>query len=527
MTERLIKDQNKIPKGFFKRIDAVFEKYPNLYLRLDILLAKIICSNQRMVTALSGYWHDIFPDYEGTENIFENVKKYYFVYRKTAMDILKGEDLSDESYPYYMNLQRLLVRYAFILNLDDSKFTIDSEIAKFIELLKGMNFRRRNLIEEEIELDIVTYFGYRDLYQISEETWNFIKEEQKSVQGIYYILEEIIMKRENMDFSQNIFASKFNTVKIESLLEECLLDLRENVNQYTGVQNKFEKLFEKHWPDLYPNLAFTPHNSMMAYNVIKKDKFLSALRTLIIAGGIKDIRSPRIARYAAYGYTLKYVIVNIGVCRDLDVIYEEVSEMATRINFVGVDQDEESEIIDKLLERYCKVSKSVDEEILEYLMKQKEKIGKVYQIIRDEFNSRFTSKSLEERDKIINELQQQIEYEDLNTLKKVVKYIGDKDFGYILNDLYRVCYGYDPLDEKRVKDSLNGLFYVLGLLGIQPDMVEEVDQVFSESDKLSQKCRYEDNEDEKTGRYIVRYPGWKVMKESVLLPVSMNFQKDE
>ena len=179
-----------------------------------------------------------------------------------------------------------------------------------------------------------------------------------------------------------------------------------------------------------------------------------------------------------------------------------------------------------LAERYCTVQGIVDEEILSCLMERKERIVNIYHMIRDAFNSRFTSKSLEEKDRIISELQQRVECEDINTLKRAVRYFGDKDFGYILNDLFRSCYGYDSFDERKVKDSLNGLFYVLGLLGIEAEGADKVDEVFSETDELNEQCRYDDDIEKSNGRYVVRYPGWKVMGERVLAPVSMNFSPE-
>lgn len=512
------------PRGFLAERGITDETYTDFSLRLDVLLAKIICGSRNMDKAIPEYWGDVFPGLRGNEALYGSVKDFYRMFRKTAMDIIKGVELSDESYPYYSNLQRMVVRYGLILNFGRETFTPAKEAEKMSGLLKETMPCGRGLIKQEVEADIAAYFGKKEEYRLSDPALELLQRERGSVQGIYDMLVRIVDKKEGRGGPENLFVSRSNSVKIESLLEECLLDLKENGNLYLGTSDKFERLFEKHWPQVYPNLEFTAKNASMVYSAIKKDVFLSAIRTLIIAGDVKDIRSPRIARCLAYGYTLKYVIVNIGSCRDMDVIWEEVSEMAAKINFVGVNQEEENDIIGLLSERYCRASGEVDEEIISYLMKHKERIGKIYQIIRDAFNSRFASKSLEERDRIISELQQRVEYEDINALKKAVTYLGDKDFGYVLNDLYRVCHGYDPFDERKVKDSLKGLFYVLGLLGIEADMADKVNQVFSETDELNAQCSYDDDIEKSTGKRSVRYPGWKVMGERVLPPVCMNLE---
>ena len=520
------KSRNRIPRGYFSERGVAEDLICDLNLKLDILLAKIICSRREINEALSEYWKDFFPESAEGSNVYECAKSYYSTFRKTAMDIIRGIEVTAEAYPYYSNLQRMVVRYALMLYFDKEEFTAAGEGDKIFELLKRIIPSGRLFVKQEVELDLATYFGEKVEYRLSDTAWELLQKEKNSLQDLYDRLLQAVTKREGNVFSENIFVSRFNSVKLEGLLEECFLDFRRNQELYSGQSDKFEKLLEKHWPQTYPGVALTEKNQKMVYNAIKEDKLLNAVRTLIIAGNVKDIRSPQIARCLAYGYTMKYVMVSLRSCRDMDAICEEVSEMAARINFVGVDQDEENDIISFLAERYCTVQGIVDEEILSCLMERKERIVNIYHMIRDAFNSRFTSKSLEEKDRIISELQQRVECEDINTLKRAVRYFGDKDFGYILNDLFRSCYGYDSFDERKVKDSLNGLFYVLGLLGIEAEGADKVDEVFSETDELNEQCRYDDDIEKSNGRYVVRYPGWKVMGERVLAPVSMNFSPE-
>lgn len=520
------KSGNKIPRGYFSERGIDEELICELYLKLDVLLAKIICSKRQMNEALSDYWRDFFPDLAEGGTAYECAKGFYKAFRKTAMDIIKGVEVSAETYPYYSNLQRMVVRYTLLLHFDKESFTAAEEEEKIFELVKGVIPSGRLFVNQEVELDLATYFGEKREYRLSEAAQELLRKEKRSIQDLHDRLLQIVASKEGRMFSDNIFVSKFNSVRLEGLLEECFLDFRQNEESYLGHSDKFERLLEKHWPQAYPNLAFTEKSQKMVYHAIKEDKLLNAVRTLIIAGNVKDIRSPQIARCLAYGYTLKYVMVSLRSCRDMDAICEEVSEMAARINFVGVDQDEENDIIAFLARRYCTVQGVVDEEILNCLLERKEKIVKVYHMIRDAFNSRFTSKSLEEKDKIISELQQRVECEDTNTLKRAVRYLGDKDFGYILNDLFRICHGYDSFDERKVKDSLNGLFYILGLLGIEAEEADKVGEVFSDADELNEQCQYDDDMEKSDGRYVVRYPGWKVMGERVLAPISMNFSSE-
>ena len=509
-----------------RRLDGAFEavgiwenEYPVFFLRIDILLAKIMYSGKNMQEGIETYWPVVFPDIPGTDRIFEFTRGFYWSRRETAIDLMEKDVLS-EHYRFDKNLQRFVVRYLLLVTIDSTPFTVDSFTEKIYRLLVGVT-NDMTLVREEVESCLHNYFGDEQPYCIKDEIMKLLRSHRDDLHGVYYMVCEILKQKKEGIPRQNIFSSRFNIVKLEALLETCYLDYLANQEDYRSEPKVYHYLIRKHWKNYYPGMTLDDRKLQLVEAAIKEDDFLFSLRTLIIARSLKDIRSAWITRLLAYGYTMKYVITLYGRASEFDNIIDETMEMSSQINFSGVDSEEEQTILERLASRYVSVSEVLDLEIIEYILSEKETICAMYSKIKEAFNSRYASKSLEERDKIISELQERVEYEDMRTLCDLVDKLSDKNFGSVLNELYLISINEKNTDIEEVRKYLRGLFYILDGMSIRPVYSDKIGQVFTKMDSIFQRCRLQDESNTLADSFRLVYPGWEVLEREAVPPVCM------
>lgn len=507
-----------------RRLDGAFEAvgiwekdYPDFFLRIDILLAKIVCSGKNMQEGIEAYWSVIFPDIPGTPRIYEYTRGFYWSRRESAIDLMEKDVLS-EHYRFVKNLQRFVVRYLLLVTLDETPFTVDSFTEKLYQLLVGVT-SDKTLVREEVESCLHNYFGDKQPYRIKEETLKLLKDNRDDLHGVYYMVCEILKQKKEGVPRHNIFSSRFNVVKLEALLETCYLDYVTNQEDYRSEARVYQYLIGKHWKEFYPNMMLDGPKFQLLEAVVKEDDFLFSLRTLINARSVKDIRSAWISRLLAYGYTMKYVITLYGKASEFDNVIDETLEMASQINFAGMDSGEEQAILEKLAERYASTPEVLDSEIIEYILTEKETVSAMYNSIKKAFNSRYASKSLEEKDRIISELQERVEYEDIRALCDMVSKLSDKNFGSVLNELYLISISEKNASIEEVRKYLRGLFYILDGMSIRPVYSDKIGHVFTKTDNMLHRCRLEGGSNSSANGYRLIYPGWEVSDREAVPPV--------
>ncbi len=509
-------------KGYFTEHGIFVDNYQNFFIRLEMLLAKATCKARYIVKGVSWFWHDFFPEIAGSEELYEYIKVYTNVMRRSLFDVAKNVDISDEEYKYSMQMQRILLRYQFLLGVENGEITqenaCDYLYDKYFEIVEN-----RRWVNDTIELCIEEYFEGNKEWYLEEHTLSLMETEKIYLEQIAERIEIDLRTRASKISQQNIFNSKFNIVKIEDILETAFLEQMDHPDVDTE-KKRLEELIQKHWAVSFAEKEYTNTVEKHILKTIYEDEFLNSLKVLNAAGTIHNIYKASYARFLAYGYTLKYVLTKIGNCRDMDTIIEETLDAAADINFVSVSEEEESDIVEKLVDRYSDDNGEMDEDIVRHLIAKKEMIERMYLLIKDSFNNRYSSKTVEEKEKIIKELQMRMESEDMNTLRKLTGYLTDSNRGTILNRLYRFSKGYDKFTAEMMRDNLAGLFYILEQLGIVPAYEEEIGKEFTETDELFYLCKFEG--ESATGEYRVHYPGWKLNGSLIVSPVSVS-KKDE
>uniref|UniRef100_UPI00405774AE hypothetical protein n=1 Tax=Agathobacter sp. TaxID=2021311 RepID=UPI00405774AE len=511
-------------KDFFANNGVAVERYQNFAVRLEVLLAKALNRCEYIMDGVRRYWQKAFPEIEGNAELYDLIEVYVVTHRRMLLDIIKGADIANEEYKYILNVERILIRYKFLLEARKKEFRLKDVCGCLWDELSEV-INNRKLIEETIEICVNEYFGKDEKYCLAEEmAKNNLYIEWEEVEQISIKIRNLLKVRIDKANPHSILEAKFNIIKIEDILEISFLDWTED--SCSSEKRHFEKLVKKHWGVSFDEKKLTPKVENDLLRIISEDEFLNSLKILIIAGSLKNIQKPFYARVIAYGYTLKYVLTRIGSCRDLDTIIDETIKMASRMNFIGVNKEEENNIIEKLVNRYCTSNGEIDEEIIQHLLKRKEIIEKMYSVVKESFNSRYSSKAIEEKDRIIHELQKRVEIEDMNTLKKLTEHLTDANRGYILNNLYRFCYGYDEFPISVIKDNLLGLFYTLNQLGITPTYEDKINQSFTDEDVLSDICKFDGEATMEEMEYRVHFPGWKVNGNLVVAPVSVVNEKE-
>lgn len=510
--QKLILERRKLD-GAFEAVGILEKDYPDFFLRIDILLAKILYNSKNMAEGIATYWSGVFPDISGNPKLYEFTRGFYWSRRETAVDLMEKDVLS-EHYRFDKNLQRLVVRYLLLVTLDDTPFTADSFTEKIYQLLVGVT-SDKTLVREEVESCLHNYFGDEETYSIKDETLTLLRVNRDDLHGVYYMVCEILkMKKEGIP-RPNVFSSRFNLVKLEALLETCYLDLINNREAYQSEARVYDFLIGKHWDKFYPGMVLDGHKCQLMEAAVKEDDFLFSLRTLIIARSVKDIRSGWISRLLAYGYTMKYVITLYGRSSEFDNVIDETMEMASQINFTGVESAEEQKILEKLASRYSSTSEILDPEIIEYILLNKETVCEMYSSVKEAFNSRYASKSVEERDRIISQLQERVEYEDISMLCDMVSKLSDKNFGSVLNELYLISIGEKSADAEEILKYLRGLFYIFDGMNIRPTYTDKIGQCFTKDDNMLQRCRLQGEGDS----FRMVYPGWEVSEREAVPPV--------
>ncbi len=505
-------------RGYFTEHKIFPEDYEDFFIRLELLLAKATNKGKYIVKGVSLFWQDFFPEIKGNEELYEYINNYAGAVRRSLFDIAKRVDITDEEYKYDIPMQRILLRYQFLLGIENGEITVENAV----ETLYGRYFEiveNRRLVEDIVETCMDEYFDGVKALCFLGKTKGLFETEKIHMEQIAERLEIDLRTRASKISQQNIFNSKFNIVKIEDILETAFINQIESASE-DEEKLSFEELLQKYWEVSFADKEYTKTVEKHILKTIFEDDFLNALRVLNTAGTIQNIYKASYARRLAYGYTLKYVLTKIGNCRDLDTIIEETLDAAADINFVSVSEEEESDIVEQLAERYSNENDEIDEDILRHLVGQKAIIDKMYTIIKDSFNNRYSSKTVEEKEKIIKELQMRVESEDVNTLRKITGYLTDSNRGAILNRLYRFSKGYDEFTPQAMRDNLEGLFYILKQLGITPVYEEQVNHIFGEEEELSNVCRLEGEAE--GGKYRVHFPGWAVNDNLVVPPVSVN-----
>lgn len=507
-------------KTFFAENGILIDHYSDFNIRLEALLAKAVNKGKYIVKGVSLYWSEFFPEIEGNEALYDVIKNYAGIFRRSLFDIAKRVDITDEEYKYDIPMQRILVRYKFLIGILEGVFRAE-EASEYLydELFEIVENRR--LVLDTVEQCIEEYLEEGSKEAFTEGARSVLEEQQEHFKEISERLEVDLRTRADKVSQQNIFTSKFNIVKIEDIMENAFIFQVENPQE---GKRDFGELLEKYWSVGFGEKEFTGTMEKYVMKTIFGDEFLNALKVLNTAGNIKNIYKAFHATRLAYGYTLKYVMVKMGSCRDLDTIIDETMEMASRINFVSVSEEEESAIIEELISRYSTENNEIDEDILKHFVKRKNIIERMYTIIKDSFNNRYVSKTVEEKDKVIEELINQRDFAGNNVLKKLVECLTDANRGYILNNLYRFSCGCDEISTEMVRDNLNGLFYILGQFGITPAYEECLNQIFTETNELWNICKLDGKASQET--YRVQYPGWKINGNLLIPPVSVSNEED-
>lgn len=505
---------------------------PDYILRLD-LIGVLACSETTDVdTILRQMWMKMFPMIARSREIEQKCETYYTDYRFGFKLIGKGETIQKTTL-LFKTLVPITV-LSVIAQATTTTIKLD-QLKKDVLALVESTLNDRSFITDRVTEILQQYF--EDQTILSGETILLIRQYRDIIEHVSENLRNSLMAQKNErqiqkpvkestqnSISESVRRANPQITPLRYARIVCLFYLalvKKNKNNESR-----EYLLREQWPAVFGSIPYDQQAENTLNQMIESDSDLQAL-DMLFRYPLKDIRSGRIIRRIVVSLCVHQVLSKISHGSSADLVIDEATTLFSRFSALSVGKEEED--IERTLKKYVTSDEIIDDRVTGFLRKYSDTVSELFKLTLENINSAESARKrfwweelLNKKDQEVgllhDQLQNQLEAIQADTIYKLVDKLTCSSYNYLLSRLYRFAYGYDLLSKDELQILTKNLIQLLQLFGVKAFGTEWIDIPLS--DKRCDQARIATADILNMNPNCVAFPGWSVSGDMVILPMA-------